>query len=352
MTTVTSASNTYSFVTINDAADPTFNQLLGINNANTIAGYYGSGATGHPNVGYILTAPGYLTNIDVANAPNANQTQQIGINADGTTVGFYVDAAGNNFGFVFAAGTYTTVANPSTGTGTVNQLLGLNGGYAVGFYTDGAGANHGYSYDIATQAFADVAPPASFACTSTTATSTNNNGDVVGFCDTATNTTISFFANTGNYLQLNVPGSTNTQAFGININRDVVGSYVDAAGVTHGFIATSVNTSAPTYKSIDFPTAVNSTILNGINDQGYIVGFYLDAGGNTNGVLATPGGTGGTSVAPGSGIATISVAQTTTSTTGVQVSSSTTTSATKSGSVRNFSVFSAAILAAVGALLI
>ncbi|KAJ3093334.1 hypothetical protein HK100_006675, partial [Physocladia obscura] len=347
MTTVASASNTYSFVTINDPTDPTFNQLLGINNANTIAGYYGSGATGHPNVGYILTAPNYLTsNVNVANVPNANQTQQIGINAAGTTVGFYVDAAGNNFGFVYSAGTYTTVTNPSTGTGTVNQLLGLNGGYAVGFYTDAGGNNHGYSYDISTLAFGDVTPPASFACTSTTATSTNNNADVVGFCDTASNTTISFFANNGNYLQLNVPGSTNTQAFGININRDVVGSFVDAAGVTHGFIATGANTTAPTYKSIDFPTG-SSTILNGINDQGYIVGFYLDAGGNTNGVLATPGGTGTVSVAPGSGIATISVAGTLT--TGAKIDSSPTASTTssRSGSATIFSLFSAAILAAI-----
>ncbi|KAJ3143192.1 hypothetical protein HK100_003870 [Physocladia obscura] len=367
MTTVTSASNTYSFITINDAADPTFNQLLGINNANTIAGYFGSGATDHPNVGYILASPNYLTNIDLANFPNANQTQQIGINADGTTVGFYVDAEGNNFGFVFASGTYTTVASPETGAGTVNQLLGLNGGYAVGFFTDETGNNHGYSYDIATQAFADVTPPAAFACTSTTATSTNNNGDVVGFCDTDANTTISFFANSGSYLQLNVPGSTNTQAFGININRDVVGSFVDAEGVTHGFIATGANTATPTYQSIDHPSAVNSTILNGINDQGYIVGFYLDAGGNTNGVLATPGGTGSTSIAPGSGIATIA---TSSSASTVPASSTTTTTTTAasatvakvssvsiptgltSGSAMNFSLFSAAILAAISVLII
>ena len=36
--------------------DPTFNQLLGINNEGTIAGYFGSGAQGHANKGYTLTA--------------------------------------------------------------------------------------------------------------------------------------------------------------------------------------------------------------------------------------------------------------------------------------------------------
>jgi hypothetical protein len=44
----------YAFSTHNDPADPTFNQLLGINSRGTIAGYFGSGAQGHPNQGYLL----------------------------------------------------------------------------------------------------------------------------------------------------------------------------------------------------------------------------------------------------------------------------------------------------------
>ena len=45
------------FKTLNDQLDPTFNQLLGINNNGKIAGYFGSGAPGHPNKGYTLDAP-------------------------------------------------------------------------------------------------------------------------------------------------------------------------------------------------------------------------------------------------------------------------------------------------------
>src|SRR3984957_2153048 len=48
----------YSFRTLNNANDPTFNQLLGINDSGIIAGYFGSGAPGHPNKGYTLL-PGY-----------------------------------------------------------------------------------------------------------------------------------------------------------------------------------------------------------------------------------------------------------------------------------------------------
>ncbi|KAJ3390281.1 hypothetical protein HDU84_007662 [Entophlyctis sp. JEL0112] len=303
MSNITSASKSYNFVTMNDAADPTFNQLLGINNINTIVGYFGSGETGHPNQGYILKSPNYLTNITNANYPNSAQTQQIGVNDNGVSCGFYADNDGNNFGFVYSGGTYTSVTHPDTGNGTVNQLLGLNLGYAVGFYTDGSGVNHGYSYNIATATFASITPPSSFNCASTTATSTNSNGDVVGFCETATNTTVSFYANSGNYIMFSVPGSTNTQAFGINQLQTVVGSYVDEAGDTHGFVATSVTTSSPSFRSLDHPSAVGSTILNGINDAGSIVGFYVDAAGNTNGVLATANGTGTASVAAGSGVA-------------------------------------------------
>ena len=45
------------FTTLDDQADPTFNQLLGINNDGKIAGYFGIGSNTHPNKGYTLSAP-------------------------------------------------------------------------------------------------------------------------------------------------------------------------------------------------------------------------------------------------------------------------------------------------------
>ncbi len=48
----TQSSSGYHFRTLNDHRDVTFNQLLGINNEGVIAGYFGSGAQGHPNKGY------------------------------------------------------------------------------------------------------------------------------------------------------------------------------------------------------------------------------------------------------------------------------------------------------------
>ena len=46
----TAASTSYTFTTLDDQADPTFNQLLGINGNHVIVGYFGSGADAqHPN---------------------------------------------------------------------------------------------------------------------------------------------------------------------------------------------------------------------------------------------------------------------------------------------------------------
>lgn len=124
-----------------DHADLTCNQLLGINDQGQIAGYFGIGtsATVHPNWGYVLHRPYHQGDFVNENLPGAAQSQVIGIDNSGITVGFYADAAGDNFGFVLKGGIWTAVIDPHTGAGTVNQLLGCNNfGVAVGFYTDGA----------------------------------------------------------------------------------------------------------------------------------------------------------------------------------------------------------------------
>src|SRR5580698_1869902 len=65
----------YHFQTLNNGADLTFNQLLGINDDDVIAGYLGSGAARHPNKGYELWTPNtYRTE----NYPRSVQTQVTG----------------------------------------------------------------------------------------------------------------------------------------------------------------------------------------------------------------------------------------------------------------------------------
>ena len=98
------AAVSYSFRTLNNHHDLTFNQLLGINNEGLIAGYFGSGAKGHPNKGYRLSKPYSQGNYASENYPGSRQTQVTGLNDTGTTVGFWstqnkASLANNNFGF-------------------------------------------------------------------------------------------------------------------------------------------------------------------------------------------------------------------------------------------------------------
>ena len=283
----------FNFQTLNNPADPTFNQLLGINNAGTISGYFGDGAV-NPNKGYTLAPPHGTANYTNENFPGAIQTQVVGINNSGLTVGFWADALPgvNNFGFVDNSGTFTTVQDPSTPAAgaKVNQLLGVNDhNVAAGFYLDAAGNAHGYLYNIGTKSFVPITLPGSLGATSVTATDINNNGVVSGFYSGAGGNIFGFVDNNGHFTSFEAPGSSNTMFFGLNNKDQVVGSFVDAAGNNEGIL---YNFDNGKWEAVNDPKAVaanGGTILNGINDNDQLVGFYVDAAGNTDGMLvATP----------------------------------------------------------------
>jgi probable HAF family extracellular repeat protein len=278
------------FTTLDDQADPTFNQLLGINNDGKIAGYFGIGSATHPNKGYTLSPPYGQGNYTNENFGGSAQTQVTGINNHNVTVGFWADAAGDNFGFTDVNGVFADVVDPN-GQGkaangmTTEQLLGVNDKEkAVGFWTDAAGNSHGFVYNINKHSFSEV-DISGFASTTTTAI--NNKGDIAGFVVGAGGNDVGFVKEGNNIVWLNGPsGAVSVQALGINNERDVVGSYTDATGATHGFL---YDQGKNTYTTIDDPNGMKGntamTVANGINDKGQVVGFYLDNAGNTDGML-------------------------------------------------------------------
>lgn len=285
------ASTIYTFQTLDNAGDPAFNQLLGINSSTspTIVGYFGDGSV-VPNKGYSLAPPTSYTN---ENFPGSAQTQVTGItpNSPTTSVGFYVDGSGNNFGFVDQGGTFTSVANPGTPvtTPSTNQLLGVNdSGQAVGFYVDESGHAHGYLYDISHATYTPIAFPGA---TSTTATGINDAGLITGFYTDAMGDTHGFIDSSGTFTSYDDPGGTSTMFLGINASDEAVGSYVDGSWVTEGLL---FNLGSDSYQTLDDPSGsatsafgVTGTTINGINNAGDLVGFYSD-GTNVNGFLATP----------------------------------------------------------------
>ncbi len=281
------AAVSYTFTTLDDQADPTFNQLLGINSHNVISGYFGSGMPGHPNKGYLLSSPYGQGDYANENFPGSAQTQVTGLNNTGDTSGFWVTANGTNHGFVEWNGVFTSYNDPNTpkAKGSVNQILGVNNaGAAVGFYNDAKGHAHAYELNQATGVFTAIHVPG----VSVTATGINTAGDVVGFATDSAGNTTSWLKIGTSTTAFGFPGGSDTQAFGINTKNQIVGSYLDGSGVLHGFVLTNPLGPHSVWQSIDDPNGVGSTVINGINTAGDLVGFYTDTAGNTDGMLATP----------------------------------------------------------------
>jgi hypothetical protein len=282
------------FTTIDDPADLTFNQLLGINNAGVISGYFGSGAAGHPNKGYRISPP-YAKFVD-ENYPTSVQTQATGINNNGATTGFWsptnLGGGDANYGFIRwthkiktpkGATTFITVNDPhTTSSPPVNQALGINdNSIAAGFYNDADGNSHGFAYTVSTGKFTEIKVPGNV---SVAATGINANNLICGFVVDAAGKTQGFLKplTGGNAIEFAVPKSKTTQFLGVNVSGMAVGFFVGKGKLPHGVL---YNPGTGQWVQVDAPLGAQGTILNGINDNGDIVGFYMDNAGNTHGVL-------------------------------------------------------------------
>ncbi len=289
----------YQFTTLDNDHDLTFNQLLGINDEGLIAGYFGSGAQGHPNKGYLLEPPAYGQGSYVnENFPGSEQTQVTGLNNRGVTVGFWssmntASMMNNNFGWVNVDGHFRQADFPtgSPANPPVDQLLGVNDSdIAVGFYTDSSGNNHGYEYNINTNRYTSVVDP-NAPTASLTAAAINDAGDVAGvYTNPANGNTDGFLLSHGRFTDLSVPGSSSTMALGVNSFDEVVGVFVPSSdsNALEGFTWTPQHG----FTTVNDPNGMNdgnlTTTINGVNDKGQLVGFYVDANGNTDGFIANP----------------------------------------------------------------
>jgi hypothetical protein len=285
-----STAASYRFETLDNQHDVTFNQLLGINNEGVIAGYFGSGAAGHPNKGYQLLPPYGQGNYVNENFTGSVQTQVTGLNNRGVTVGFWsntnmgvgMDA---NFAWVHVNGQFRTADFPTKNPASpaTDQLLGVNDSdIAVGFWVDGNGNNHGYEYNINNGHYSSVVDPHDKGA-SLQATAINDRGDIAG------NIGSDGFLLTrgGQFITLAARGASSTMALGVNDSDEVVGTYTVGSGssaVMHGFTWTPQHG----FTTVDDPHGVGTTTVNGVNDHGQLVGFYVDSAGNTDGFLATP----------------------------------------------------------------
>ncbi len=288
-TTAHSPSVTYTFRKLDNGNDPSFNQLLGINNHNKTVGYYGSGAHGHPNKGYQLSSPFGHGTYHAENFPRSAQTQVAGVNDNGVTVGLFsrTNKASliNSFaGFYLQNGKFHRVAFPTGNNSnpSFNELLGINNsGIAVGDFIDALGNMHGYRLNINTHRFARINIRNS---PNVTVTGINAGGTMVGFFTNASGKIVGFLRRSnGQVATLSKAGADMTQAFGINKGGLVVGAYTSGNN-TFGFTWTG----GGGFRQVSDPSGRESTVITGVNNAGDLVGVYTDRHGITNGMLAIP----------------------------------------------------------------
>lgn len=280
----------YSFRTIDNGNDPSFNQLLGINNSGRIAGFFGSGLHGHPNKGYLVARPYGPSAFRGVSFPGSAQTVVTGINDKGVAVGFFSrtnkanPSLNANVGFYLKNGSFHQVKFPTGNVSNppVNQLLGINNaGIAVGFFSDAQGQAHAYRYSTVNHKFAMLNIKNS---PNATATSISGGGAISGFFTNSSGRVVGFVRKAnGAIVTLSKPGADVTEALGVNINGEVVGAYTVGSG-TFGFTWTV----GGGFRTVSDPNGRGSTVINGVNNAGDLVGFYIDRNGNTNGMLATP----------------------------------------------------------------
>lgn len=261
----------YSFTTI-DPPGSVATFLFGINSRGDIVGQ-ASDAAGASQA--FLLSRGALRVIRV---PGAVATRARGINSRREIVGSY----SGGHGFLLRRGVFTTLDVP----GAVSTLpRGINeAGDIAGAFSPADGSVHGFV--LSRGRYEQLDFPGACA---TLPNAINDAGDIVGdygvgTCD-GTEEHHGFLLRDGTYTTIDDPNGAPqyvTVPYGINVRGLVVGTYSDAAGLTHGFLR-----HRKAFTDVDAPDALDVTRCFGISAQGWIVGDYFDAAGVRHGFLAT-----------------------------------------------------------------
>jgi probable HAF family extracellular repeat protein len=183
--------------------------------------------------GFLRRPNGAVTTVDV---PGASGTVASGVSNRGAVVGCYLDEDGSPHGFLLERGRVTEIVPPGANedvTGCSIQAFDVNDrNQVVGFYPDAQGTFHGFLYHNGR--FTTIDPPG--------ASDSGRSGacDGMGFAASA--------------------------AFGIDNHGRVVGQYVDADGVLHGYLWQRKRG----FRTIDPPRG-GGTVAADINDRRQIL---------------------------------------------------------------------------------
>ena len=147
--------------------------------------------------------------------------------------------------------------------GTLSTVLDYEGGIAVGGTSFGNEPEIGFAYRGTTNGV--IAYPGS---SSSEASGVNASGLIVGGFADQNGVVHGFLYDGKTYATIDPPGSTYTYTLGVNERGVIVGWYSDGSGSQHGFVDTNGK-----FTQIDYPGS-ELTVAGGINAAGEIVGYY------------------------------------------------------------------------------
>jgi hypothetical protein len=269
-----------------------------INDAGAITGvYYDVNSVGH---GFVRSPEGAFATFD---APGANGlSNPIALNLEGAVVGYYFNQ-NDTFGAFLRRpdGTFVTWGGPdasSSGAFSINIF-----GTVAGHYQDNNSVIHGFLRSPTGKLTTFEAPGAGAGSgqgTGSPGTSVGLNafGTTAGYYIDANYVVHGYLRSpAGEFTTFDAPGEGpggvgcySDCSVGLNDWGSVTGSFLDANNVIHGF----VRSPGGTFTIFDAPGADTTsgsdsgTLAVSINDEGVIVGYYLDANNVSHGFLRLP----------------------------------------------------------------
>jgi hypothetical protein len=231
--------------------------------------------------------------------PSPDRTRAFSVNDKGEIVGWFSQdefGVGDNgvpyelpdAGYIDSAnwpGTFGTLGYTAVGDFGTHALGIDSSDQIVGYYVDAVGEEHGFLRDFTGYGvrgnYVSLDPTGSI---DTVAEGIDDSGEIVGFYETSDLAYHGFSYNsvTGVYTPIDVNGATSTEALGVNNSGEIVGMYIDSSGITHGF----VRGAAGQFTTIDDPNAGSGgTLVGGIDNEGTIVGWYTGADGHSHGFV-------------------------------------------------------------------
>lgn len=275
-----------------DYPGATSSRASGINADGAVVGSYADRAG--KQHGFLLSG-GSFTNIDY---PGAVGTAALGINSQGDIVGQYTaDASGDAaaiHGFLLHGGNFTALTYPgrlgmiAQRINDAGQITGCNHDHDMaesmhGFlYKDGNWSELSMGMSMGT----GLLPDGSLA---------------VGFYNYSITSGHAYLTSSSNPTFFDFPFAGGSAAWDINPSGEIVGQYADAATVIHGFLLipsvfnptfgiTPRTGAAPSFQfiTVDYPGATYTQAV-GINASGQIVGSYRDAAGTQHAFLLIRG---------------------------------------------------------------